>query len=107
MKGSARSPSLHTKEEGIPMRKILAGCLAAAGLLAFAANIHAQQEHRDLSRESKLFRNYTGEGSTSVTSLCMEGYVFVLVNGNISNQTSITQVYEEKNGKIIPKRCDQ
>jgi hypothetical protein len=88
------------------MKKILAVWLAAAGLLAFSANVNAQQEPRDLSRESKLFRNYTGEGSTSVTSLCMEGYVFVLVNGNISNQTSITQVYEERNGKVMPKRCD-
>ena len=88
------------------MRKVLAGYLMVVGLLAFAANVHAQQEPRDLSREKKLFRNYTGEGSTSVTSLCMEGYVFVLVNGNVSNQTSIAQVYEEKNGKVIPKRCD-
>jgi hypothetical protein len=88
------------------MRKVLAGLLIAAGLLVFAANVHAQPEPKDLSRESKMFRNYTGEGSTSVTSLCMEGYVFVLVNGNISNQTFITQVYEEKNGKTVPKRCD-
>jgi len=88
------------------MRKVLAGYLMVVGLLAFAANVYAQPDPRDLSRESKLFRNYTGEGSTSVTSLCMEGYVFVLVNGNISNQTSISQVYEEKNGKVIPKRCD-
>jgi hypothetical protein len=88
------------------MKKILAGWLAAAGLLAFAVTVNAQQDPRDLSRESKLFRNYTGEGSTSVTSLCMEGYVFVLVNGNISNQTSISQVYEERNGKVVPKRCD-
>jgi hypothetical protein len=88
------------------MRKVLAGYLVASGLLAFAANVDAQQDPRDLSRESKLFRNYAGEGSTSVTSLCMEGYVFVLVNGNISNQTSISQVYEEKYGKVMPKRCD-
>jgi len=88
------------------MKKLLAGCLAAAGLVAFTANVNAQQDPRDLSRESKLFRNYTGEGSTSVTSLCMEGYVFVLVNGNISNQTSISQVYEERNGKVLPKRCE-
>jgi hypothetical protein len=88
------------------MRKVLAGYLVVVWLLAFVANVYAQQEPRDLSRESKLFRNYTGEGSTSVTSLCMEGYVFVLVNGNISNQTSIAQVYEERNGKVTPKRCD-
>ena len=88
------------------MRTFLAGCLVAAGLITFISDVHAQQESRDLSREKKLFRNYTGEGSTSVTSLCMEGYVFVLVNGNVSNQTSIAQVYEEKNAKVIPKRCD-
>ncbi len=88
------------------MRRVLAGCLVVAGLFALAAHGHAQPDPRDLSRESKLFRSYTGEGSTSVTSLCMEGYVFILVSGNVSNQTSITQVYEERNGKITPKRCD-
>jgi len=88
------------------MKKVLAGFLTAAGLLFLAANVHAQPEPKDLSRESKMFRNYAGEGSASVTSFCMEGYVFILVNTNISNQTSITQVYEEKNGKVVPKRCD-
>lgn len=92
------------------MKKLLAGYLAVLGMFLFAATGYGYGEQDstrgDLSREKKLFRNYTGEGSTSVTSLCMEGYVFVLVNGNISNQTSIAQVYEDRNGKIVPKRCE-
>lgn len=88
------------------MKKVLTGYLAILGLSIFATSGYAGKEPNDLSREKKLFRNYSGEGSTSVSSLCMEGHVFVLVNGNISNQTSIAQVYEEKNGKVIPKRCD-
>jgi hypothetical protein len=90
------------------MKRLLAGYLAVMGMFLFVSTGYGygEQESRDLSREKKLFRNYSGEGSTSVTSLCMEGYVFILVNGNISNQTSISQVYEEKNGKVFPKRCE-
>jgi len=63
-------------------------------------------DSRDLSREKKLFLNFSGEGSTSVSSFCIEGHVFLMVNGNTSNQTSIVQVYEERNGKVMPKRCE-
>jgi hypothetical protein len=35
----------------------------------------------------------------------MEGLVFVMVSGDISNSQSIIQVFEEKNGKVAPKRC--
>lgn len=62
-------------------------------------------ETRDLARERKLFRNFSGEGSASISSLCIEGHVFVLVSGNLSNQNSLTQVYEEREGKVLPKRC--
>ncbi len=90
------------------MKKTMAGCLAIIGALVFVATAYGygEQESRDQSREKKLFRNYAGGGSTSVTSLCLEGQVFVLVNGNVSNQTSVTQVYEERDGKVLPKRCD-
>ena len=90
------------------MKKTFAGYMAVMGMVMFAATVYGygEQEARDLSREKKLFRNYAGEGSASVTTLCMEGHVFVLVNGNISNQSSIIQVYEEKNGKVLPKRCE-
>jgi hypothetical protein len=100
--------SAREKRKETTVKKTVTACVAIMGLSMFAATGYAngEQESRDLSREKKLFRNYAGEGSTSVTSLCMEGHVFVLVNGNISNQTSITQVYEERNGKVLPKRCE-
>ena len=82
------------------------------GFLTFAPWIFAYdsptkgKEQKDLSREKKAFRNYSGEGSTTLTSFCMEGQVFVMVIGDISNNFSIMQVYEEKNGKAVPKKCD-
>jgi hypothetical protein len=84
----------------------IASCLLIVSAL-FVWPVHATQESNDLSREKKLFRSYSGEGTTSVSSFCIENNVFLLVNGNISNQASAVQVYEEKNGKVIPKRCGE
>jgi hypothetical protein len=86
------------------MKKTFALLLIASFVSALP--VHAIQEAKDLSREKKLFRSYSGEGTTSVSSFCIENHVFLLVNGNISNQASVAQVYEEKSGKVIPKRCE-
>jgi hypothetical protein len=82
------------------------------GLLTFAPRIFAADSQtkgkgqQDLSREKKAFRNYSGEGSIFITSFCMEGHVFVMMSGDNSNNFSIMQVYEENNGKAVPKKCD-
>lgn len=82
--------------------------LALIGLLIFGNYAFgAERDTRDLSREKKIFQNYSGAGSNSVSSLCIEGYVFVIVAGDISNAISIVQVYEDKNGKVLPKSCEQ
>jgi hypothetical protein len=88
------------------MKKVLVLSLLIIGWFVFAEPVHATHESKDLSREKKLFRNFSGEGSTSVSSFCIEGHVFLMVNGNVSNQTSIAQVYEERNGKVVPKSCE-
>ena len=62
-------------------------------------------DDRDLSREKKWYRNYSGDGSTSVSSFCMEDHVFVMVSGDNNNALSIIQVYEERGGKVVPKKC--
>jgi hypothetical protein len=86
--------------------------LMLIGLLTFAPRIFADdsqtkgKEPKDLSREKKAFRNYSGEGSSSITSFCMEGQVFVMMSADNSNNFSIMQVYEENNGKAVPKKCD-
>lgn len=72
----------------------------------FAEEIQSRVDDKDLSREKKVFRNYAGEGSTSVSSFCLEGYLFVMACGDISNQSALIQVYEERNGKVVPKRCE-
>lgn len=94
------------------MKKILcAVAIMLVGLPVFTFPAHAEtvpnKEYNDLAREKKLFRNYSGEGSNSVISFCMEGQIFVIVSGNISNIPSVVQVYEEKNGRILPKKCVQ
>lgn len=94
------------------MKRALCIVLILIGFLTFAPWIFAYdsqtkgKEQKDLTREKKAFRNYSGEGSTTLTSFCMEGQVFVMVIGDISNNFSIMQVYEEKNGTAVPKKCD-
>jgi hypothetical protein len=89
--------------------KKMAVCLSIViGWYLYVGNLYAAEgkETYDLSREKKSFRNYSGQGSNSVSSFCIEGHVFVMVSGDISNSPSIIQVYEEKNGKVVPKRCN-
>jgi hypothetical protein len=88
------------------LKRFLATLLAIMGCFAFVDTAFAAQDTRDLTRERKFFRNFSGEGSASISSLCIEGHVFVLVSGNLSNQSTLTQVYEEREGKVVPKRCE-
>lgn len=89
------------------MKKLAACLVIVIGWYLYAGNLYAAEEKgaNDLSRDKKTFRNYSGPGSNSVSSFCMEGHVFVMVSGDISNSQSIIQVYEEKNGKVVPRRC--
>ena len=101
------------------MKQLAAYLIIIIGLCLYGSNVYSQEDKEvtevtavkevkdvgDLSREKKAFRNYSGPGSTSVSSFCMEGQVFVMVSGDISNSQSIIQVIEEKNGKVAPKRC--
>lgn len=88
------------------MRNFLAAWFVIMGCFVFADPVPATQDTRDLNRDKKLFRNFSGEGSASISSLCIEGHVFVLVSGNISNQNALSQVYEERDGRVVPKRCE-
>jgi hypothetical protein len=89
------------------MKQLAVYLIIVIGLCLCGSNVYAEEDKEagDLSREKKAFRNYSGQGSTSVSSFCMEGLVFVMVSGDISNSQSIIQVFEEKNGKVAPKRC--
>jgi hypothetical protein len=87
------------------MKKLIAALLVITGCFAFVGPVLGQ-DARDLTRERKLFRNFSGDGSASISSLCIEGHVFVLVSGNLSNQSTLTQVYEEREAKVVPKRCE-
>lgn len=75
------------------MKKLLM-ILIPSVVLLFGAVAYAD-EHR----ESK-FLGY----NTYVYSVCVEGHVFVaaIIRGA---GASVTQVYEEKDGKIVPKTC--
>ncbi len=88
------------------MKKGIAGILVMIGLPLLAGNGYAQdRQDKDTSMEKKWFRNYSGEGSTSVSSFCIEGQVFVIASGDSSNSLSVVQVYEERKGKVVPKKC--
>jgi hypothetical protein len=93
------------------MKKLAVCLVIIIGLHIFISHGYAQDAEKkspevsDLSREKKMFRNYSGQGSNSVSSFCIEGQVFVMVSGDTSNAPSITQVFEERNGKVVPKRC--
>ncbi len=44
-----------------------------------------------------------------VQSFCIEGHVFVeaaIISFRDGASASVVQVYEEKNGSVVPKRCD-
>jgi len=89
------------------MRKVMMVMLIIIGWCVSMDRVYAQErEGKDLSREKKWYRNYSGEGSTSVSSFCMEDHVFVMVSGDANNALSIIQVYEESGGKVVPKRCN-
>jgi hypothetical protein len=39
--------------------------------------------------------------------MCIEGHVFIVATGRGSGAgTSVTQVYQEKNGKVVPMKCE-
>ena len=89
------------------MRKLAVCLFVVIGWYLYVGNIYAAEDKEvsDLSREKKSFRNYSGTGSNSVSSFCIEGHVFVMVSGDTSNSPSIIQVFEDKAGKVVPKRC--
>ncbi len=93
------------------MKKMIACLFIVIGLYVYIGNVYANdkanlKKSEDLSREMKIFRNYSGQGSNSICSFCIEGHVFVMLSGDASNALSIIQVFEEKNGKVVPRRCD-
>jgi hypothetical protein len=62
------------------------------------------------SRESQVLKNPKNfTMSHTVESFCLEGHVFVevaIVGGGAGAGVSVIQVYEEKDGEIVPKRCE-
>ena len=95
------------------MKKVAACLITIIGLCLGIGNVYAAEDIvkkdpviSDQSREKKSFRNYSGQGSNSVSSFCLEGHVFVMVSGDNSNTASIIQVFEEKSGRVVPKRCN-
>ena len=89
------------------MKKVMILLLVMTCWCAALGSAYGQEKDgRDLSREKKWYRNYSGDGSTSVSSFCMEEQVFVMASGDTNNSLTIVQVYEERNGKLVPKKCN-
>jgi len=88
------------------MKNVMILLLVMIGWCGSLVSVYAEEKDgRDLSREKKWYRNYSGDGSTSVSSFCMEDQVFVMASGDTNNALTIVQVYEERSGKLVPKKC--
>jgi hypothetical protein len=86
------------------MKKIVLGiCLFCS--IAFCA---AAGEYQ--TRESEVLKNPKNfTMAHTVESFCIEGHVFVevaIMGGGSGGGVNVIQVYEEKNGRVVPMRCD-
>ncbi len=95
------------------MKKALCIILMLIVSFLFASQIFAADDGyakpkatKELAREKLAFRNYSGEGSSTITSFCMEGQVFIMMSSDNSFNFTILQVYADKDGKAVPKKCD-
>lgn len=95
------------------MKRATCIILILIGVLIFAPWIFAADysqtkgnKPKELSREKLAFRNYSGEGSNTITSFCMEGQVFVMMISDNSSNFTIMQVYTDIDRKAVPKKCD-
>jgi len=89
------------------VKKMMIGLLIIISCCVYVHSAYAEdRDGKDLSRERKWYRNYSGEGSTSVSSFCLEDQVFVMASGDTNNALTIIQVYEERSGKLVPKKCN-
>lgn len=85
---------------------LIVSFLFAAQSLAAEDSYAKPKPTKELTREKLAFRNYSGEGSSTITSFCMEGQVFLMMSSDNSFNFTILQVYADKDGKAVPKKCD-
>ena len=81
------------------MKKLLG--IVVLGLL-LSGNAYAEIKILEQIGPAKLKTSLL-KGAFSVTRICSNGYEF-LVTGRGDN-TSVTQVFENDNGKSLPKKC--
>ena len=81
------------------MKKLLG--ILVLGLL-LSGNAYAEIKILEQIGPTKLKTSLL-KGAFSVTRICSNGYEF-LVTGKGDN-TSVTQVFENDNGKSLPKKC--
>ncbi|MDD2277068.1 MAG: hypothetical protein PHW80_09195 [Smithellaceae bacterium] len=85
---------------------LIVSFLFAAQSLAAEDSYAKPKATKELTREKLAFRNYSGEGSSTITSFCMEGQVFIMMSSDNSFNFTILQVYTDKDGKAVPKTCN-
>tara|TARA_A100001015_G_C14621760_1_gene568174 strand:- start:114 stop:359 length:246 start_codon:yes stop_codon:yes gene_type:complete len=81
------------------MKKLLA--IIVLGLL-WSENNFAEITILEQIEPSKL-KISPLKGAFSVTRICSNGHEFIVTGKG--NNTSTTQVYEERDGKSLPKKC--
>jgi len=85
---------------------LIVSFLFVSQIFAADDNYTKPKATKELAREKLAFRNYSGEGSSTITSFCMEGQVFIMMSSDNSFNFTILQVYTDKDGKAVPKKCD-
>ena len=93
------------------MKKII---LAVFVLLVFAPVSGAGNEIEYIKKIADPDAHAVVENSTVIGKVCIEGQLFVFADfitstGSVISKTgggfNLVQVYEEKNGKTVPKKC--
>ena len=83
------------------------------GLIFFSCNAYSADDPKG---NSKTLGHNSMKGDYALRTVCVDGYKFVIANRYdrdwkgkegiaITSSISVTQFYEEKNGKALPARC--
>ena len=80
-------------------------------LIIIASIMFANIGFAEISLIEKSYIRYDsalGDGPTSVSTFCVDGYKFILVQATRSSKAvslDLKQIFEERNGQSLPAKC--
>ena len=93
------------RQRRLPILRLLALAIVAL-ILLLGSNAFA----KDTGNAKTLSKNAL-KGDYTARTICVDGYKFILANKfnysgvGMASAISITQFYEERNGKALPAKC--